>query len=175
MTHLYRSEIKMFSSSRTITKTTRDGEEEAWVEKTIFYTEASFPTVLRRADVEKVVAQEISPTEHALDEVEQKTRELSSLYVRYSAVAQTAQVVSTNALSMTLNGAVDAPAGGGVNSFRQAFLTPEYLARHPDRADEIDRLRQAMEEHVCIISYLSLVSASLTLPSLYRCAQFGCA
>lgn len=165
----------MFSSSRTITKIARNGEEEAWVEKTIFYTEASFPTVLRRADVEKVIAQEISPTEHALDEVEQKTRELSSLYVRYSAVAQTAQVVSTNTLSMTLNGAVDAPAGGGVSSFRQAFLTPDYLARHPDRANEIDRLRQAMEEHVNIMFCLSLGSVSLTLSLLYRCAQSSCA
>lgn len=72
------------------------------------------------------------------------------MHARYSALAKTGQVVLTNALSMTLNGAVDAPAGGGISLFRQAFLSPEYLVQNPDRADQVQKLRDAIDEQACL-------------------------
>ena len=125
-----------------------EGVEEVWIEKTYFTTEESFPTVLRRSEVVAREVLEISPIESALQDVEQKTRELAALNIRYSALSKTAQVLSTNPLAMTLNGVVDAPVNGGIARYRQAFLTPAYLIRYPERAEDVERLRNSIDEQV---------------------------
>ena len=93
---------------------------------------------------------EISPIENALQEVEQKTKELTSLNLKYAALAKTAQMVSTNALSMSLNSAVDAPADGGISSYRQIFFNPDYVARYPERTELVEKLRKAIDDQVSI-------------------------
>lgn len=126
----------------------RDGSEEIWLEKTYFTTEEAFPTVLRRSEVVAMEVLEISPIENALTEVELKTKELASLNMRYASLAKTAQSVSTNALSMSLNSAVDAPAEGGISSYRQLFFAPDYVSRYPERAELVEKLRKAIDEQV---------------------------
>lgn len=91
---------------------------------------------------------EISPLENALQEVEEKTKELSALHVKYQALAKTTQDVSTNALAMGLNSAVDAPQNTGIASYRQIFFGPDYIARHPERAELVEKLRAAIDEQV---------------------------
>lgn len=118
-----------------------------WLEKTCYTTEQAFPTVLRRSDITEWEVVEISPVDHAYNEVEQKTRELDSLHLRYSALAKTAQIFSTNALSMMLNGAVDPPADS-IPGYREAFFHPTYLTRYADREEQVDRLRTAIDDHV---------------------------
>lgn len=141
------SSVIVFSSTRPITKTDRDGHEEVWLEKTCYTTEQAFPTVLRRSDITEWEVVEISPVDHAYNEVEQKTRELDSLYLRYSALAKTAQLFSTNALSMTLNSAVDPPAES-IPVYRDAFFNLSYVTRHSDREEQVERLRTAIDDHV---------------------------
>ena len=141
------SAVNVFSSTRQITKFDRDGNEEIWLEKTSFTTEQAFPTVLRRSDITEWEVVEISPVGNALHEVEQKTRELASFHLRYAALAKTAQVFSTNALSMCLNGAVDPPADG-LPAYRHMYSDPTYAAKHPDRVDMIERLRAAIDDQV---------------------------
>jgi dedicator of cytokinesis protein 3 len=142
------SAINLFSSSRQVKKAARDGTEEIWLEKTYFTTEEIFPTVLRRSEVVGVEVAEISPLENALNEVELKTKELSSLYQKYQALAKTAQNVSTNALAMSLNSAVDAPLNTGIASYRQTFFNPDYLARNPERAEMVEKLKVTIDEQV---------------------------
>lgn len=91
---------------------------------------------------------EISPLENALNDVEQKTKELATLNLRFSAFARTQQVVSTNALAMCLNSAVDAPMNTGVTSYRQTFFSPGYVARNPERLDLVEKLRNAIDDQV---------------------------
>jgi hypothetical protein len=141
------SAINVFSSTKQITKFDRDGNEEIWLEKTSFTTEQAFPTVLRRSDITEWEISEISPVENALNEVEQKSRELASFHLRYAALAKTAQVFSTNALSMSLNGAVDPPVDG-LPVYREIFFDPAYSTKHPDRVEMIDRLRIAIDDQV---------------------------
>jgi hypothetical protein len=131
-----------------VTKPDRDGNEETWVEKTYYTTEESFPAVLRRSEVVAVEVLEISPVESALLDVEQKNKELNALYLKYSTLAKAAQVVSTNPLSMALNSVVDAPAGGGVASYRALFLTPDYVTSHPERTEFVNKLRGTVDEQV---------------------------
>jgi dedicator of cytokinesis protein 3 len=94
---------------------------------------------------------EISPLEHALQEVEDKSKELAGLRLKYEALAKTTQDVSTNALAMSLNTAVDAPLNSGIASYRQIFFSPDYVARNPERAELVEKLRTAIDEQVRII------------------------
>jgi len=79
-----------------------------------------------------------------------KTKELTSLYQKYQALAKTAQHVSTNALAMSLNSAVDAPLNTGISSYRQTYFNPDYLARNPERAELVGKLRVAIDEQASI-------------------------
>ncbi|KAI0321083.1 hypothetical protein OF83DRAFT_1168770 [Amylostereum chailletii] len=160
------SAISLFSSSRQITKIDDNGNEETWVEKVYYTTEESFPTVLRRSEIVTVEVLEISPVETALQDVELKNKELSALNVRYSALAKTAQVISTNPLSMTLNGVVDAPLNGGVSSYRQVFLTRDYLETHPDREESVEKLRVAIDQQVQIIDSCLRLHGQLCPPEM---------
>lgn len=142
------SAINIFSCQRPVTKMGPNGEEETWILKTYFTTEETFPTVLKRSEVIDIHTVEISPVESALIDVEQKTKDLNTLKVKYTTLAKTGQPVSTNALSMTLNNAVDAPANGGVSLYRDAFLSPDYITQNPDRAELVHRLREAIDDQV---------------------------
>ena len=71
---------------------------------------------------------------------------MAGLNQKYSSLAKTAQHVSTNALAMSLNAAVDAPLNSGVGAFRQVFLSDDYLARYPDRVEQVEKLRNAIDE-----------------------------
>lgn len=111
-----------------------------------------FPTVLRRSEVIGIEILEISPLEIALNEVDEKTKELTALHMKYQTVAKTTQLVSTNALAMSLNSAVDAPLNKGIGSYRQTFFDPDYLARNPERAEMVNKLKAAIDEQVSEIT-----------------------
>ncbi|KAG7090843.1 hypothetical protein E1B28_009925 [Marasmius oreades] len=144
------SAINLFSTSRQVTRT-RDRMEEVWIEKVYYTTEDTFPTVLRRSQVVAMEVEEISPIENALEEVEQKTKELTSLEMKYQSLANTSQEVSTNALAMTLNSVVDTPPDTGIPAYRQQFFTPEYIARNPGRSELVEKLRSAVDDQARII------------------------
>ncbi|KAK7057298.1 C2 domain in Dock180 and Zizimin proteins-domain-containing protein [Favolaschia claudopus] len=163
-TYYEHSAISLFSSSRQIKKITRSGTEEIWIEKTYFTTEEAFPTVLRRSEVIGAEIVEISPVENALSEVESKTKELAALNLKYQALAKTAQSVSTNALAMCLNSAVDAPMNTGIAAYRQSFFDPEYIARNPERAEAVEKLKAAIDEQVVVIEHCMKLHGHLCPP-----------
>ena len=145
------SAINVFSYSRPVTKYTPDGDEETWLEKTYLTSDETFPTILRRSPVSQPPTTIfISPVESAIQEVEDRTRELQGLSQRYTTLAQTAGAIQTNHLTMALNAAVDAPHNMGVAYFRQRFLTQEYLARFPDRAEQVEKLGSAIDDQVSL-------------------------
>ncbi|KAL4080221.1 hypothetical protein V8B97DRAFT_1914290 [Scleroderma yunnanense] len=144
------SGINLFSCSRQITRADHDGNEEIWIEKTLYTTEQVFPTVLRRSDITDTEVIHVSPVENALSEVEQKTRELTSFHLRYAALAKTTQAFSTNALSMSLNSAVD-PTQDSIPAYREIFFDPSYVARHRDRTEQVERLQMAIDDQVRLI------------------------
>lgn len=157
-----RSAINLFSYSRAVTKYGPDGSEEQWVEKTYLTTEETFPTVLRRSEVVDVTVVEISPIESALQVVEERTRDLQGLNQKYATLAQTAGTIPTTPLSMALNSAVDAPHNDGVAHFRQMFLSGDYLARYPDRTEQAEKLRAAIDEQVCALLSTRFLKADST-------------
>lgn len=112
-----------------------------------------------------VEVMELSPIERVLNDVEQRTKELIGLHMKYSTAAKTGQLVSTNTLTMALNTAVDAPQENGVPSFRH-FLTNEYIMRNPDKVQIIERLRIAIDDHVGVHFYRDLQAVTDSFASL---------
>ncbi|KAJ7594838.1 C2 domain in Dock180 and Zizimin proteins-domain-containing protein [Mycena floridula] len=163
-TYYEHSSIDLFSASRQLRKAGRDHTEEIWLEKTYFKTEETFPTVLRRSQVVGLDVVEISPIDNALTEVESRTKELNALSVRYQALAKTSQSVSTNNLSMSLNGAVDAPINTGISAYRVLFFSPDYVARNPERVDQVEKLRTAIDEQVRVIDSCLKLHGALCPP-----------
>jgi dedicator of cytokinesis protein 3 len=139
------SDINLFSCSRQFNRPGRDSKDELWEEKTYFTTEETFPTVLRRSEVVDIQIAEISPVQNAISEIELKTKELTTLELKYSALAKTGQPVSTNALTAALNSAVDNLT---TSRYRQMFLHTDYLHRYPERAPLIQSLTQALLNQV---------------------------
>ncbi|KAJ3545464.1 hypothetical protein NM688_g5622 [Phlebia brevispora] len=160
------SAINLFSYSRSAPKPAPDGAEELWIEKTYLTTEETFPTVLRRSEVVDFTTMEISPVESALQEVQQRTRELQGLSQKYATLAQTSSVVPTTPLSMTLNSAVDAPRDTGVAAFRQAFLSGDYVARFPERAEQVEKLRAAIDDQVRVLDSCLKLHGQLCPPEM---------
>ncbi|KAF8521278.1 cytoplasmic protein [Hysterangium stoloniferum] len=146
------SGVNVFSSSNPIVRTIgEDGEEEIWIGKTYYTTEELFPTVMRRSEVVDTASIEISPLEHAFNEVEERTRKVAALERRYATMLKTGQAISTNALSMSLNAVVDAPMEEGVPHYRHVFFTPGYTERHPERAELVHKLREAIDEQARVL------------------------
>ncbi len=141
------SDINSFSCQMPLTKV-RNREQETWTLKTFFTTEETFPTVLRRSEVIEVHLEEISPIENAINDVEQKTKELNALNVRYTTLAKSAQQINTNALVMALNGVIDTPSSSGVSAYRQTFLTSDFVLQNPHQVELVQRLRDAVHDQV---------------------------
>lgn len=140
------SAINVFSSSTQVAKNVVE-EEEIWIEKTYYTTEEAFPTVLKRSEVIDTASVDISPLENALTEVTQRTKKLGGLERKYSTAIKTGQTISTNALAMTLNEAVE-PADEGIPHYRNVFFVPDYIERHPEWSEGVQKLREAIDDQV---------------------------
>lgn len=130
-----------------------NGAPEIWVEKTTYHTEQLFPTVLRRSEVIDVEIEVLSPVESALVDVEEKTKELSQMHLKFDILSKIDAVSSTNALTMALNEIVDAPPGTGIALYRDDFLDTDYVQRMPSQEDNVHRLRSAVDQLVRLASH----------------------
>ncbi|CAG8435565.1 3695_t:CDS:2 [Ambispora gerdemannii] len=155
--------VNTFSFSRPVNKNP-DGVKsnneflDLWTEKTILVSEETFPTVLRRSEVVNVELIEVSPIENALAAMKAKNRELLALEAKYGAHLKTINLstptstkINTNPLSMSLNGAVDAPVNGGVPMYKKAFFDTDFLTANPDKELLVQKLKGAIDEQVEII------------------------
>ncbi|CAJ0878034.1 21197_t:CDS:2 [Entrophospora sp. SA101] len=152
--------VNTFSFSRPVNKNpdgVKSGNEflDLWTEKTILVSEDHFPTVLRRSEVIQVTVFEVSPIENAVTTMRSKNRELLILESKYRAFLNSNKVgtakVNTNPLSMSLNGAVDAPVNGGVPMYKKAFFDPEFILTNPDKESLIRNLKESIDEQVEIV------------------------
>ncbi|CAH1759237.1 2984_t:CDS:2 [Entrophospora sp. SA101] len=152
--------VDTFSFSRPVNKNPngiKSGNEflDLWTEKTILVSKDHFPTVLRRSEVIKMTVFEVSPIENAVTTMRSKNKELLILESKYRALLNSNNVgtakVNTNPLTMSLNGAVDAPVNGGVPMYKKAFFDPEFISTNPDKESLVRDLKESIDEQVEII------------------------
>ncbi|EJD42755.1 cytoplasmic protein [Auricularia subglabra TFB-10046 SS5] len=147
--------INTFSISRQYNKTGAQPPQfqDIWTEKTYFLTEEAFPTVLRRSEVIDVRIAHISPLEGAIQDLDQKTKELVSLSIRYAQMFETGAIgVQTNHLAATLNNVVDAQAPNNIKTYREAFLTSDFISQNGQQLELIQKLRDTIDEHITYIN-----------------------
>ncbi|EST06223.1 Dedicator of cytokinesis C-terminal [Kalmanozyma brasiliensis GHG001] len=156
----------LFSFTRPLTRAGAASSEQ-WTEKTYLRCEDAFPTVLRRSEVAEVYVAEISPLEKALEDVRAKTGELETLEKKYTSMSKASTgKVNTNRLSMALNGAVDAPADGGVPMYKRTFFASDYLATHEDQQEVVEELRQAIDVQATVLFRCIRLHAQLCPPEM---------
>jgi len=69
---------------------------------------------------------------------------------------------------MSLNSAVDAPLNTGIASYRQIFFSPDYIARNPERAEMVEKLRSAIDDQVRTIDSCLKLHGLLCPPDFSR-------
>jgi hypothetical protein len=86
-----------------------------------------------------------------------KQHDHQNLEKRRSA-GQVAVPLNCNPLTMSLNGAVDAPVNGGLPMYRKAFLSREFARQNMNEAASVQRLRQAIDDQVCFLTNLTIMT-----------------
>jgi len=61
---------------------------------------------------------------------------------------------------MSLNSAVDPPQDS-VPAYREIFFDPNYVTRHRDRTEQVERLRTAIDDQVCSLESSNLLCMHL--------------
>lgn len=146
-------DISMFSFSKPIMmkSTNKSPVEEflnLWVEKTFVECEQSFPSLLRLSKVIRMTKQLISPIENAIKSVNEKSKELLSLRLKFTAQEDDKIQVNCSPLTMSLSGAIDAPVNGGITLYQQAFLCDDFVVSYPEHASSISILKSAIQQQV---------------------------
>jgi dedicator of cytokinesis protein 1 len=159
------SDVKVFVYSKTFKKSAVKGVNEfadLWIRKIYMVTLDTFPSYSRSSRVVEVVEQETSPIENAVDAISAKNEELLDFKAKHSGEAR----INLNPFTMALNGVIDAAVNGGVNNYKLAFLTPEFLAANPDSAQLVDKLKEALRSQMAalqagVVLHKTLVSQEM--------------
>ena len=93
---------------------------------------------------------ELAPLDIAIETVSSKIAEVRALTALHSENAS----LNINPLSMLLSGLIDAAVGGGIKNYRLVFFNNEYAANNPDHVESVKRLKQLIEEQVCVWGYM---------------------
>ncbi|KAF2072444.1 hypothetical protein CYY_006237 [Polysphondylium violaceum] len=135
--YLKKNDIKIFVYSKAFEKadapkvSTNPNNKfgDLWIRNHFLYTDSSFPTIHRRAEVINKSFIELSPIENAINSVTSKNEELDEMVNKYEKNAQ----LNLNPLAMALNGIIDAAVNGGINLYREVFFdVPE--SKRPDQS-----------------------------------------
>ena len=140
------TETYYFTNANQRKKNKKDNEfRSLWITKTFIVCQDRIPSMRRRIPVisEKVV--EFTPFQTAINNLVQKNGELSKTIE----TLENDPAKSTNAISMELNGVLDAAVMGGVAKYREAFFDGTYLTAYPDETRIVGQfvhgLKQQME------------------------------
>ena len=111
-------------------------------------TEETFPGILSRSKVTKHHEIELSPIQTAVQSIEKKNDEITTLYTSVESKDK-----GVGSLTMALNGIIDAEVNGGIQKYREAFLTPEYLEINPgnEAIEDTQRLKNAIKQSIEIV------------------------
>ena len=140
---------------------------EQWIEKTVYTTAESFPTILKRSEIVDVEVIRLSPLQTAVERTTRKTAELATLAKRLSDGDESA----ASSVAEAIRSSVDPSSIATVAQYRD--LLPNIEA---DSVDEGDHLKQEEQEkpgrdplenalQVALLDHTSTLKSSLSLLS----------
>ncbi len=162
--HYKNNQVRHFFSSVPINKKPSKGNEflDLWTQRTLMTIDCPLPNVLTSSTIIETSVVELSPIENALEAVQGKTSELRELMDKFSKP----DAGNINPLTMSLNGAVDAPVNGGINMYRKAFLSPEFVEAQPEWQDFVHRLAKAIQTQAQVIDECLSLHGRLALEAV---------
>jgi len=117
-----------------------------WITKTFIVCEDSIPSMRRRVPVLSTKVVEYTPFQTAINNLIQKNGQLSKTIE----TLENDPAKSTNAISMELNGVLDAAVMGGVSKYREAFFDGTYLSEYPDETRLVGPFVDSLKEQMFV-------------------------
>lgn len=163
---------KSFSHSRPLAGA--DKPSGLWLEKTIYTTAESFPTILRRSEIVSITQARSSPIENAIDAITKKTQELAGMEKKLS----DGRDQNISILSMALAGAVDSPVNGGVSQYKPLLELPKPKSGNPSsiepngppveeqKPELVMALRTAILDHVAVLKKCLALHGRMVQPQM---------
>ena len=137
------------------------GVKDQWIEKTIYTTAASFPTIMRKSEVIAVDVVRLSPLQTAVERTTRKTTELSALAKR---INDGDESILSN-LTDAINSSVDPASPTSVAQYRELIHTAKEGSDDEEQREEssIEPLETALQlallDHTSTLRYcLSMYS-----------------
>ncbi|CAI6265524.1 unnamed protein product [Periconia digitata] len=158
--HYLLSRPSIFTSASRRAASERSSDE-ATIEKTVYTTSETFPTILRRSEIVGVATVKLSPLQNAIERTNRKTIELSALEKK----ATTGESSIFTTLTQELMFAVDTTQDSSVANYHS--LLPEPLRNSVGSIEELDKphdvivLENALK--VALTDYALTIRRCLTL------------
>lgn len=132
------------------------GVHHQWIEKTLYSTKESFPTILRRSQIVTVDVMRLSPLQTALERTARKTSELAALDRRVS----NGDEAAFPSLTDTIMSSVDPASAASVAQYRQ--LLPAMPEDNDEEADEPVFLPLQNALHIALLEHVSILKQCLS-------------
>ena len=146
--------VRKFIYDRPVQRAPFDPNNEfksLWIERTCCQIEHQLPGVLRMFQVVSTHSTQVSPIEHACEQIENMNSELSKLISSFTPITADSKYESIAPLSMRLQGILEAAVNGGVAKYMDAFLTQAYISANPCLSTLIVRLKSGIAHQVRIL------------------------
>eukprot|EP01132_Coremiostelium_polycephalum_P009687 gene9687-11888_t len=164
--YLKRNDVNVFVYSKPFEKSSGTSTNnnnkfgDLWIKNHFLFTDSSFPTIHRRAEVIKKTHVDLNPIENAINSVSGKNDELDEMMKKYDQNPQ----LNLNPLAMALNGSIDAAVNGGISLYKEAFFDKSHLIKEKDL---ISKLATLLRKQVDILEK-GLIIHSIRCPEELR-------
>ena len=151
--------VNVFLYSRPFRKNKKSSNEfkDLWVCNMYSITEDAFPTIHRRSEIIQKLEVMVSPIDNALNSILEKNKELQQIVFKH----ENGTKENISPFTMILKGVIDAAVNGGVNIYRDAFFSPEYLNENSDKKLTVIKLKESLVEQLDILEKGLIVHAKV--------------
>ena len=132
------------------------GVQNQWIEKTIYMTKESFPTILRRSEVVAVDVTRLSPLQTAVEQTTRKSSELAALDKRIASADES----NFSSLTDAILSSVDPSSAATVAQYRQLLPTTPEEAEEDMERPAISPLQNALQ--IALLDHTSILKSCLS-------------
>ena len=131
------------------------GVHHQWIEKTLYSTKESFPTILRRSEIMAVDVIRLSPLQTAVERTARKTSELAALNRRIG----NGDEAAFPSLTDTMMSSVDPASTASVAQYRQLLPSMPEINNDEDNEPVLSPLQNAL--HITLLEHVSMLKHCL--------------
>lgn len=132
------------------------GVHNQWIEKTLYKTKESFPTILRRSEIVAVDAIRLSPLQTAVERTARKSSELAALDKRLTSGEES----DFTGLTDAIRSSVDPSSAATVAQYRQLLPTAPEEADEDTERPALSPLQNALQ--IALLDYTSILKHCLS-------------